>query len=203
MSGETLEAVLCENEAGVKPVPLDLYISPRTHSDSDVDYQKIECNILEMLIREGFAIRTSSVESPGTSDDVGPPSSPSDQGIKPESVCSSSVTSGFHDAPSPTFNDSHSASSPKNDVMCRVPPPHIPVDSDGSLYMLVSHIVSPEEFYVHFISSEAGTLDSLMTDMNQTYQGLYVLIIESPLKVVGTHLPTLSPSLPQSVLIFH
>ncbi|XP_028407927.1 uncharacterized protein LOC114530556 isoform X2 [Dendronephthya gigantea] len=175
VSGETLEAVLCENEADVKPVPLDLYIFPPNRSASDVNYQKIECSILEMLIRQGFAIRASSVASPGTSDDIGPPSSPSDQGIKSESVRSSSLTSGFHDTPSPTFDDSHSESSPsisKNGVICRVPPPHIPVDSDGSLYMLVSHIVSPEEFYVHIISNEAGMLDDLMTDMNQTYQDL-------------------------------
>ncbi|CAB4044743.1 Hypothetical predicted protein, partial [Paramuricea clavata] len=174
VSGETLEAVLYENEAAINPVSLDLYIRPHARSVSDVDYHKLEYNIHEMLIREGFAIRAASPQSTDTSDDVSPPSSPSDQVVKSESILSSSVTSGFHDAPSPVFDvNTHDVTSPGchgDGVVCRVPPPHIPVDSDGSVYMLASHIVSPGEFYVHFISSEAGMLDCLMTDMNQTYK---------------------------------
>ena len=174
VSGETLEAVFDEIQTDMNPFPLDLYIRPHSRAASDVDYQKLEYNIHEMLIREGLAVRVSSPQRSGTSDDVSPPSSPSDQVAKSESIISSSVTSGFHDAPSPTL-DVCSQSSPgcqDNSVVCRVPPPNIPVDSDGSVYMLVSHVVSPGEFYVHLISSESGMLDNLMNDMNQTYKGL-------------------------------
>ena len=177
MSGETLEAVLYENEAGLNSVPLELYIRPHARSASDIDYQKLECNLHEMLVREGFAIRAASSRCTGSSDDVSPPSSPSDQVSKTESVISSSVTSGFHDGTSPTFDaSSHEATSPGSQgdkVVCRVPPPCIPVDSDGSVFMLVSHVVDPGEFYVHCISSEAGILDSLMTEMNLIYKGWY------------------------------
>jgi hypothetical protein len=192
VSGETLEAVLYENDANISPVSLDLYIRPHARSVSDVDYHKLEYNIHEMLIREGFAIRAASPQSTGTSDDVSPPSSPSDQVVKSESILSSSVTSGFHDAPSPLFDvNTHDVTSPGchgDGVVCHVPPPHIPVDSDGSVYMLVSHIVSPGEFYVHFISSEAGMLDCLMTDMNQTYKGLYC----PQSSMSGTHVKNLT-----------
>ncbi len=172
VSGETLDAILHEDDADADIVPLDLYIRPHARTASEVDYQKLEYNIHEMLIREGFAIRAVSPQRSGTSDDVSPPSSPSDQVVKSESIVSSSVTSGFHDAPSPTLDvGSQSPGCHGNGVICRVPPPHIPVDSDGSVYMLVSHVVNPSEFYVHFISSEAGMLDNLMTDMNETYKG--------------------------------
>ena len=178
MSGETLEAVLHDSEPCRNSVPLELYIRPHARSAGDLDYQKLECNLHEMLIREGFAIRAESPQCTGSSDDVSPPSSPSDQVAKTESVVSSSVTSGFHDATSPTFDvSSHDVSSPGShgdSAICRVPPPHIPVDSDGSVFMLVSHVVNPGEFYVHCISSDAGILDSLMTEMNQTYKGLYL-----------------------------
>ena len=181
VSGETLEAVLYESEADGSPVPLDLYIRPHSRSPGDFEYQKLEYSIHEMLIRQGFAIRASSTQSTGTSDDVSPPSSPSDQLVKSESVVSSTETSGFHDASSSVFhvssNDQLSPGCNNDDVRCRVPPPRIPVDSDGSVFMLVSHVVNPDEFYVHFISREAGMLDSLMTDMNEAYNGLYDSVV--------------------------
>ena len=180
MSGEALDAFLIEDEAHVKPVPIDLYISAHDHS-ANVESRNLVCNVHEMLIREGFAIRAPSPRSTGATSDASPPSSLSDQvpGVRSESV-SSTVTSGFHDAPSPTLDVSTvndvSSQSPRchgSDVISRVPPPVIPVDSDGSVFMLVSYVVNPGEFYVHFISSEAGMLDGLLSDMNQTYQGLY------------------------------
>jgi hypothetical protein len=178
VTGETIEAVIDGNDLHLNPVPLDLYIRPHARSASDVDCKKLEYSIHEMLIREGFAIRAASPRRSGTSDDVSPLSSPGDQAVKSESIVSSLVTSGFHDAPSPTPDVLSSQDNPGcqgNSVTpsCRVPPPHIPVDSDGSVYMLVSHVVSPAEFYVHLISSEAGLLDNLMTEMNLAYKGLY------------------------------
>lgn len=182
VSGEILEAVVDESNIGLTPVPLDLYICPHSRLANNSDFQKLEYNLTEMLIRRGLAVRAASPRSTVASDDVSPPSSPSDQVLKSESVVCSTASSGFHDASSRILeiNTSDTCSSiPRSSpgcqgdaVVARVPPPpHIPVDLDGSVYLLVSHVVSPSEFYVHFITTEAGMLDNLMTEMNQVYEG--------------------------------
>ena len=160
---------------------IDLYIRPPgTSAATRVDSLKLEYNLHEMMIREGFSRRALSPEETRS---VSPASSHSDvrSMTKTESMRSTSTTSGFHEDPSCT-GDVYPQSKPRDVtgrgylvgalIPHRVPPPVIPVDSDGSLYMLVSHVCDPGEFYVHFITSEAGKLDTLMEEMKKTYEGI-------------------------------
>lgn len=175
-------------------VPIHLYIRPpgRT-SSTPVDSLKLEYNIHEMMIREGFSKRIEPPKSQGDSSSLSPASSCTDvqSFTKTDSLLSvSTATSGFHEAPcsSPVQTqsidpedvprDANRGALETKEKNCqsdistnRVPPPVIPVDSDGSFCMLVSHVVNPGEFYVHFITSEAGKLDTIMEEMNRTYKG--------------------------------
>lgn len=43
------------------------------------------------------------------------------------------------------------------------------MDGPVCLQMLMSHVVSPSEFYVHLVTPDAGILDVLMDDLNKVY----------------------------------
>lgn len=45
-----------------------------------------------------------------------------------------------------------------------------PVNGPVCLQMLMSHVVSPSEFYVHLVTPDAGILDVLMNDINKVYE---------------------------------
>lgn len=45
-----------------------------------------------------------------------------------------------------------------------------PVNGPVCLQMLMSHVVSPSEFYVHLVTPDAGILDVLMDDLNKVYE---------------------------------
>lgn len=45
-----------------------------------------------------------------------------------------------------------------------------PVDGPICLQMLMSHVVSPSEFYVHLVTPDAGILDVLMDNLNKFYE---------------------------------
>ena len=42
-------------------------------------------------------------------------------------------------------------------------------DGPVCLQMLMSHVVSPSEFYVHLVTPDAGILDVMMDDLNKFY----------------------------------
>ena len=49
--------------------------------------------------------------------------------------------------------------------------PELPrVNGPVCLQMLMSHVVSPSEFYVHLVTPDAGILDVLMDEINKIYQ---------------------------------
>ena len=43
------------------------------------------------------------------------------------------------------------------------------MDGPVCLQMLMSHVLSPSEFYVHLVTPDAGMLDVLMDDLNKFY----------------------------------
>ena len=45
------------------------------------------------------------------------------------------------------------------------------MDGPVCLQMLMSHVVSPSEFYVHLVTSDAGLLDVMMDELNKFYDG--------------------------------
>ena len=44
-----------------------------------------------------------------------------------------------------------------------------PVEGPVCLQMLMSHVVSPSEFYVHLVAPDAGILDVMMDELNKFY----------------------------------
>ena len=43
------------------------------------------------------------------------------------------------------------------------------MDGPVCLQMLMSHVISPSEFYVHLVTPDAGILDVMMDDLNKVY----------------------------------
>ena len=76
------------------------------------------------------------------------------------------------------FQESFPVSGPEESFITELPPTDGPV----CLQMLMSHVVSPSEFYVHLVTPNAGILDVLMDDLNKFYDSklmdvlLYILI---------------------------
>ena len=56
-------------------------------------------------------------------------------------------------------------SGPEESFITELPPTDGPV----CLQMLMSHVVSPSEFYVHLVTPDAGILDVMMDDLNKFY----------------------------------
>ena len=44
-----------------------------------------------------------------------------------------------------------------------------PMEGPACLQMLMSHVVSPSEFYVHLVTTDAGLFDVMMDDLNKFY----------------------------------
>lgn len=63
------------------------------------------------------------------------------------------------------FQESFPVSGPEESFITELPPTDGPV----CLQMLMSHVVSPSEFYVHLVTPNAGILDVLMDDLNKFY----------------------------------
>lgn len=51
-----------------------------------------------------------------------------------------------------------------------------PMDGPVCLQMLMSHVVSPSEFYVHLVTPDAGLLDIMMDELNKFYDGKLVFL---------------------------
>ena len=49
------------------------------------------------------------------------------------------------------------------------------MDGPACLQMLMSHVVSPSEFYVHLVTPDAGLLDVMMDELNKFYDGKLVV----------------------------
>ena len=49
------------------------------------------------------------------------------------------------------------------------------MDGPVCLQMLMSHVVSPSEFYVHLVTPDAGLLDVMMDELNKFYDGKLVV----------------------------
>lgn len=144
-------------------------------------YDRSEYNISNMLVRQGYAILVTSPLPRLSNDEIN--SSIKLPSNHVESCECSSISSGFGElhSPVPVYTSSNnsiadeSSSANDNRMTSRIPPPCVPVDYDGSVRVMVSHVVSPGDFYVHFVTPEAGKLDELMQLMNHTYSGLFFI----------------------------
>ena len=63
------------------------------------------------------------------------------------------------------------ASGPEESFITELPP----MDGPVCLQMLMSHVVSPSEFYVHLVTPDAGLLDVMMDELNKFYGGKLVV----------------------------
>lgn len=63
------------------------------------------------------------------------------------------------------------ASGPEESFITELPP----MDGPVYLQMLMSHVVSPSEFYVHLVTPDAGLLDVMMDELNKFYDSKLVV----------------------------
>ena len=75
------------------------------------------------------------------------------------------------------FPESLPMSGPEESFVTELPPMQGPV----CLQMLMSHVVSPSEFYVHLVTPDAGVLDVMMDELNKFYDSTLIYSLLFPI----------------------
>ena len=63
---------------------------------------------------------------------------------------------------------------PQESAFVEAPPVHV---QSQFIQVMMSHIVSPSEFYVHLATPDAGLLDIMMNELTEYYNGKMTIFL--------------------------